>query len=97
VQLRYQATNDWAVGGTVTYTGEISGGTPSAATTGNTLDAHTRLDLMTEYKVTEAAKLRLNILNVTDKEYYDALYRSTAPFTYVGEGRSAFVTLSYLF
>lgn len=97
IQLRYQATDKWAAGGTVTYTGEISGGTPNAGTTGNTIDANTRLDLMTEYAVTDAAKVRFNVLNATDTEYYDALYRSSAPFTYVGEGRSATVTFSYEF
>ncbi|MBN8531312.1 MAG: TonB-dependent receptor, partial [Alphaproteobacteria bacterium] len=97
LQLRYQATEDWAFGGTVTYRGEISGGTPNAAVTGNELDAYAKLDLMTEYKITKNAALRLNILNVTDEEYYDALYRSTAPFVYVGEGRSAFLTLAYEF
>jgi catecholate siderophore receptor len=97
VQLRYQTTNKWALGTTVTYTGEISGGAPNAGTSGNTLDANIRLDLMTEYAVTKAAKVRLNILNVTDEVYYTALYRSASPFVYVGEGRSATVTLSYEF
>ncbi len=97
IQLKYQATPQWAVGGTVTYTGEIEGGTPNSATTGNTIKSNTRLDLMTEYTVTDDATLRLNVLNVTDREYYDALYRSGSPFTYVGEGRSAFVTLAYTF
>lgn len=97
VQLKYQPTSSWAVGGTVTYTGEISGGTPNGPTTGNTLDSNVRLDLMTEYKLSEALAVRLNILNATDTEYYDALYRSGSPFTYVGEGRSATVSLDYTF
>lgn len=95
LQLRYQATNDFALGTTVSYVGEIEGGTPNSAGTGNTIDEHTRFDLMAEYAVTDKAKLRLNILNVADTEYYDALYRSTAPFTYVGEGRSAMLNLAY--
>lgn len=97
LQLRYQATDQWAFGWTMTYTGEISGGTPNAGTTGNTIDANARLDLMTEYALTKEAKVKFNVLNVTDTEYYDALYRSSAPFVYVGEGRSANVTLSYQF
>lgn len=97
IQLRYQATNEWALGGTVTYTGPMQGGTPNAGTTGNEIDSNTRLDLMTEYAVTDKATLRLNVLNVTDTEYYDALYRSSSPFTYVGEGRSATINLAYEF
>ncbi|WP_078119196.1 TonB-dependent receptor [Thiosocius teredinicola] len=97
VQLRYQATPEWAIGGTVTYTGEISGGTPNGAPTDNTIDANTRLDLMTEYAFSKNLKARVNVLNVTDEEYYDALYRSGAPFTYIGEGRSATLTLDYTF
>lgn len=97
LQLRYQATQDWAFGGAVTYVGEIEGGEPNSSGTGNTLAANTRFDLMGEYAVTDQAKLRLNVLNVTDKEYYDALYRSGAPFTYVGEGRSATLSLAYEF
>lgn len=97
LQLRYQATQDWAVGGTVTFTGELYGGTPNAAITGNKVPSNTRFDLMTEYAITEQATMRLNVLNVFDKEYYDALYRSSAPFTYVGEGRSATLSLAYEF
>ena len=97
VQLKYKPTSSWAFGGTVTYTGEISGGTPNASTTDNTLDSNVRLDLLTEYQINEALAVRLNILNATDTEYYDALYRSGSPFTYVGEGRSATVTLDYTF
>jgi len=40
--------------------------------------------------------LRLNVANVTDKDYYLAAYRSGA-FTYIGAARNAKLTLTYEF
>jgi catecholate siderophore receptor len=37
------------------------------------------------------------VLNVFDELYYDAFYRSAAPFVFVAPGRSAVVTLDYTF
>jgi catecholate siderophore receptor len=34
------------------------------------------------------------VLNLTDKRYYDAIYRSGTPFSYVAPGRSAFLTVT---
>jgi len=34
------------------------------------------------------------VLNLTDELYYDALYRSATPFSYIAPGRSALVTLN---
>ncbi|NJM33086.1 MAG: TonB-dependent receptor [Limnobacter sp.] len=93
LQLRWQATPKWALGSTATYTGKISGGTPNGPVTSNSIPGNTRYDLMAEYKLSHDVKFRLNVLNATDKIYYDALYRSGAPFTYVGEGRSASLTM----
>lgn len=93
VQTRYEITPKLALGGTLTYTGKISGGTPNGPVTNNSIPGNTRLDLMAQYTLDKHKSLRLNIQNVTDKTYYDALYRSNAPFVYVGEGRSATLTL----
>lgn len=93
VQTRYQFNDQWAMGGTATYKGAIFGGSPNGAVTNNSIESSTVYDLMAEYKYTKDIKFRLNILNVLDEEYYTALYRSGAPFTYVGEGRSATVTM----
>jgi catecholate siderophore receptor len=96
-QLRYQATDAFAVGGTATYTGKMFGGTPNGPVTSNSIPSNMRYDLMAEYRFSEDLLARLNWLNVLDKEYYDALYRSGAPFTYIGEGSSATVTVEYSF
>ncbi|RVU84633.1 TonB-dependent siderophore receptor [Leucothrix sargassi] len=96
VQAKYSVTPRFAVGGTVTHTGEIHGGT-FAATSGNTLEASNRLDLMANYKVNESLSFQANILNATDEPIYDALYRSGSPFVYVGTGRAASLTMNYEF
>lgn len=98
IQAKYAVTDEWSVGSTVTYTGKIYGGTYSAnRDTGLTIDNWTRVDLMSDYKINEAATVRLNVLNVFDELYYDALYRSGTPFAFVAPGRSAVVTLDYTF
>lgn len=97
VQLRYQLLEQLALGGAVTYKGEIWGGAPNGGTTSNQIDANTRLDLMADWDISEDFSLQFNLLNATDEVYYDALYRSAAPFTYVGEGRSLSVTARVAF
>lgn len=98
IQGKYAVTQEWSVGSTITYQGKVYGGTYSAnRDTGLTIDDWTRVDLMTDYKVTPDATLRLNVLNVFDELYYDAFYRSAAPFVFVAPGRSAVVTLDYTF
>ena len=37
---------------------------------------------------------RVNVNNITNKLYYDAIYRSASPFAYVAPGRSAVLTLT---
>lgn len=96
VQLKYQATPKLAVGGTLVHTGEIKGGT-FAATTGNSIDSSQRLDLMAEYKVAKGMTVQANVKNVTDENIYDALYRSSSPFTFTSPGRTANVSLTYDF
>lgn len=94
-QLRYQLFDRFAIGGTITYTGEIHGGTPNEPANNNTLDSVVRYDLMAEYAITEALSARFNVLNATDETYYTALYRSGSPFTYIGEARSGTLTFEY--
>jgi catecholate siderophore receptor len=97
LQLRYQLTDKFAFGGTATYTGKIYGGTPNGSTTNNSLHSKTIYDFMGEYRFSEDLLARLNVQNAFGKRYYDALYRSGTPFTAIGEGRSATVTVEYSF
>lgn len=96
-QVRYQLFDQLALGGMITYKGEIWGGTPNGGTTNNKIDANTRVDLMADWDISEQFSLQFNLQNATDEVYYDALYRSAAPFTYVGEGRSLSVTAKMSF
>jgi catecholate siderophore receptor len=56
--------------------------------------AFTTIDAMAEYTFSEATTLRLNITNLTDKLYADALYRG---FYTPGAARSVQLTLKTLF
>jgi len=104
LQLRYAATPKLAVGGTVTYSGEMHAGQPDSAaafdtTTGKysyTVPGYTLLDLFASYAFAETLQLRLNVNNAADANYYLAAYRSGA-FTYIGDARNANLTLSWDF
>jgi catecholate siderophore receptor len=82
-------------GATSTYNSRRYGGTTTANIT--YIPSFWRHDLFANFKVTERLELSVNALNVTDKLYYDALYRSATPFTYVAPGRAVLVKLDYEF
>jgi catecholate siderophore receptor len=58
--------------------------------------AYTVLDLFANYRIDKNMDVRLNVGNVTDKDYYLAAYRSGS-FLYMGDARNARVTLNYDF
>jgi len=97
LQLRYQALPKFAVGGNATYSSEIYGGQPdSGASEDIRLDGYTVYDLFASYQVTEKLELRGNIQNLTDQDYYTAVYRG-GDIVYVGDARSASLTVNYKF
>lgn len=96
-QTRYTLTNSLVLGATVTYTGEVYGGVANRAANNTRLPSWTRLDLMVTYRVSKDWSVRLNVQNVADRTYYNAIYLSDAPFAYVAPGRSALLTLRYGF
>ena len=92
----YDITDKFTVGALAYYVGRRHGGT--FVETSASIDGYWRFDLMAKYKITDYAEVRLNVLNITNKLYYDAIYRSTTtPFAYVGPGRSALLTGSLSF
>lgn len=102
MQLRYQPTESYAFGVSVTYQGEMYGGQPDTAA-GYDEDLnqysvevpnYTVYDAFVNYHYSDTLNFRLNIGNVTDKEYWTAAYRSGA-FMYLGEGRNARVTMTW--
>jgi catecholate siderophore receptor len=88
----YDITPDITVGGLAYWTARRYGGQYFATTA--SIPGYWRFDLMASYRINEHALLRLNVLNIFNKTYYDAIYRSATPFAYVGAGRSALLTLS---
>lgn len=103
-QLRYQLTEDFAFGGDFTHKGEMYGGQPDTAagydsTNGYysiVVPSYNVVNLFANYSVNESTTVRLNLGNVTDKEYWTAAYRSGA-FMYLGDGRSVRATITYEF
>lgn len=92
---RYQVNDRLNVGGTAIYNSERFGGTITAGTT--QLPDYWRFDLFGGYQLTETVEVSFNVLNLTDEVYYDALYRSGTPFTYIAPGRSVQVRIDYDF
>ena len=103
-QLRYQLTDEVAIGTVVTYSSEMYAGQPDSAagfnaTTGEysyTVPDYTVVDLFATYEFSEQLQFMLNVANVADEDYYLASYRSGA-FTYMGDARNATLTASYSF
>jgi catecholate siderophore receptor len=92
---RYQATEHLYVGGSANYSSAKYGGT---VVVGNTfVPSYWRFDLFAGYRFNEKVAVSANVLNVGDKLYFDALYRSASPFTYIAPGRSALIKLDYSF
>lgn len=102
-QLRYQMTPKFAFGTAVKYESEKYAGQPDTAAGYNTsgqysqpIPEYTVWDVFADYRLTKQAKLRLNVGNVFDKDYYLAGYRSGS-FVYKGDARNARLTLNYEF
>lgn len=104
VQLKYQANRKFSFGGAVKYESEKYAGQPDTAAafsapTGlysQPIPAYTVLDLFANYKFSKNLDARLNIGNVTDKDYYLAGYRSGS-FLYLGDARNVRLTMNYDF
>lgn len=92
---RHEITDRLHLGGTLTYQSEKYGGTVAAGRT--RVDGYWRGDLFAGLKLTDSMTFNVNVQNVTDELYYDALYRSATPFVYVAPGRSAMLTLDMEF
>ena len=97
LQMKYQASSKFAVGGSVTYSSEQFPGQPYAAA-GDTykVPGYTVLDMFASYEFSDKISARLNVGNLTDEDYYLASYRSGA-FTYIGDARRADVSVKFEF
>jgi catecholate siderophore receptor len=102
-QLKYQATNAFSFGGAVRYESERCAGQPDSAAgfdaAGNCsqpVPSYTVFDLFAAYRFNKHLEARVNVNNVTDKDYFLAAYRSGS-FLYKGDARAVRVTLEYDF
>lgn len=102
-QLKYQATDKFSFGGAVKYEGDKFAGQPDSAAGYDSEGRYTQpipsyavLDLFANYRFNKQLDARLNIGNVTDKEYYLAGYRSGS-FLYIGDARNVRLTFNYEF
>jgi catecholate siderophore receptor len=101
----YNLTSAWKVGGGVEAKGERTAYQPGATNGGavfagggfhpNYAPGYARVDAMVAYEQQKWA-MRLNIKNLLDKEYYDAVYDNGGLVT-PGNGRQAIVTTEYKF
>ncbi|MDM0045999.1 TonB-dependent receptor [Variovorax dokdonensis] len=102
-QLKYQATPAFYFGGGFTYQSEMCAGQPDTGA-GYTADGYcsqrvqpfTVYDLFAGYRINKNLELRAAVLNLFDKEYYTAAYRSGS-FLYKGDGRAFRVTMDIEF
>jgi catecholate siderophore receptor len=98
-QLKYQATPKFAFGGNMTYASEMFGGQPDTGVSQGSnikLPSYTVFDVFATYQLTKQLGFRANIQNITDKDYYTAIYRG-GDIIYLGDARSANVTATYKF
>ncbi|WFT81368.1 TonB-dependent receptor [Methylobacterium sp. CB376] len=86
---KYKVTNWLEFGLQAVNNSRISGGT--LASNNNVLPSYWRFDAFLEAKVSENLTVKLYGQNLFDRKYYDAFYRSDAPFTFIAPGRSVYL------
>lgn len=100
-QVRYQATDAFALGVTGTYKSDMYAGQPDSAASYNSaagrysyrVPSSSVFDAFAEYKFNTHFSARINVQNIGDVDYYTAAYRSGA-FLYKGDERRGTVTLT---
>ena len=93
---KYKFDGGWELGGQAVYRSKIYGGT-FGANTGTELPSYWRFDAFVEKKIDKNWTMKLYAQNLTNKLYYDTLYRSATPFVAVAPGRAFYVVTSAKF
>ncbi len=96
LQLKYQATEGFAFGANLRHESKKYAGQPDAAAGDEPIPSYTVFNLFASYRFNKNLDARLNVGNVTDRDYYLAGYRSGS-FLYKGDARNARLTLNYQF
>lgn len=105
-QTKYQFTNKFSMGFAIKHESARYGGQPDTAAgftnlgTGyiysQPVPAYTVGDFFLNYHIVNNLEFRLNVNNITDEEYYLAVYRSGS-FLYKGDARAVRGTLTFEF
>ncbi|WGD56680.1 TonB-dependent receptor [Bradyrhizobium sp. CB1650] len=93
---KYKFDDGWELGGQAVYRSKIYGGT-FAANTGNLLPSYWRFDAFVEKKIDANWSMKFYAQNLTNKLYYDTLYRSAVPFVAVAPGRAFYLVTTAKF
>ncbi|MGV7210760.1 TonB-dependent receptor [Oxalobacteraceae bacterium A2-2] len=100
-QLKYQATDAFAFGGTARYESKRCGGQPDTAAgytaaglCAQPVPSFTVFDAFASYRFSRRFDVRVNVLNATNRDYYTAVYRAGF-FLYKGDARAVRVTVNY--
>ena len=102
LQGKYEITSALSLGAAARHESGRCGGQPDTAVSysngscNQPVPSFTVYDLFGSYRFSRRLDVRVNVLNVTDKDYYTAVYRSGS-FLYKGDGRATRVTLNYEF
>lgn len=92
---KYRLTDKLTIGGQAIYASEVNAGHLAAAANGYHTVPYWRFDAMAEYQFTDHFSMQLNVLNITDGLYYDALYQSNTANVFVAPGRVGYLTLNW--
>lgn len=93
---KYKFDDGWEIGGQAVYRSKVYGGT-FAANTGNLLPSYWRFDAFVEKKIDQNWTMKFYAQNLTNKLYYDTLYRSAVPFVAVAPGRAFYIVTTAKF
>jgi catecholate siderophore receptor len=93
---KYKFDGGWELGGQAVYRSKIYGGT-FGANTGTELPSYWRFDAFVEKKIDKNWTMKLYAQNLTNKLYYDTLYRSAVPFVAVAPGRAFYIVTTAKF
>ncbi|WP_445432969.1 TonB-dependent receptor [Bradyrhizobium betae] len=93
---KYKFDGDWEVGGQAVFRSKVYGGT-FGANTGTLIPSYWRFDAFVEKKIDKNWTMKFYAQNLTNKLYYDTLYRSATPFVAVAPGRAFYIVTSAKF
>jgi catecholate siderophore receptor len=92
---KYRLTDQLTIGGQAVYSNEVYNGHFAVTDLALHTVPHWRFDALAEYKFTEHFSAQVNVLNLTNELYYDALYQGNNHNAFVAPGRAAYLTLNW--